>query len=190
MLPLGTTVPEFRLPDLDGRLVSSSDVAGAPALLVAFICPHCPFVRHIGHEFARMAREYQSRGLTVIAINSNDTVAYPQDDLNGMRNEAQSTGYAFPYLFDESQDVARAFHAACTPDLFLFDGGGKLAYRGQFDDSRPRTAIPVTGRDLRAAVDALLAGQPAPAVQTPSVGCNIKWKAGREPAYHTRGGAR
>src|SRR5436190_14651489 len=146
MLPLGTALPAFRLPDLDGRLVSSTDLAGAPALLVAFICPHCPFVRHIGHEFAWMAREYQPRGLTVVAINSNDIVAYPQDDPKGMRSEAQSTGYEFPYLFDESQAVAKAFHAACTPDLFLFDGGGRLAYRGQFDDSRPRTDIPVTGK--------------------------------------------
>ena len=179
MLPLGTVMPAFQLPDLDGRLVSSADLSGAPAMLVAFICPHCPFVRHIGHEFARIANEYQPRGLSVVAINSNDVVAYPQDDLNGMRSEAQVTGYTFPYLFDESQEVARAFHAACTPDLFLFDGAGRLAYRGQFDDSRPRTDVPVTGKDLRAAVDALLTGRAVPPDQKPSVGCNIKWKAGQ-----------
>jgi peroxiredoxin len=187
MLPLGTPLPSFTLPDLDGRMVSSRDFTGTP-LVVAFICPHCPFVRHIGDAFARLTSEYQARGVRVVAINSNDVVAFPQDDQAGMRNEARVTGYTFPYLFDESQEVAKAFDAACTPDLFLFDQGGRLAYRGQFDDSRPRTETPVTGADLRAAIDAVLAGQPAPQPQKPSIGCNIKWKAGSEPAYHARGG--
>jgi peroxiredoxin len=183
MLALGTPLPSFRLPDLDGHPVSPDDVRGAPALLVAFICHHCPFVRHIRFEFARFAREYQARGLAVIAINSNDVDEFPQDGPEGMRQEARDAGYTFPYLFDESQDVAKAFRAACTPDLFLFDAARTLVYRGQFDGSRPRTTVPVTGHDLRAACDALLDGRPVSPTQTPSVGCNIKWKAGNEPSY-------
>jgi peroxiredoxin len=183
MLALGTPLPSFRLPDPDGRVVSPDDVRDAPALLVAFICHHCPFVRHIRSEFARFAREYQPRGLAVIAINSNDIDEFPDDGPEGMRQEARDAGYVFPYLFDESQQVARAFRAACTPDLFLFDAARALVYRGQFDGSRPRNAVPVTGGDLRAASDAVLAGRPVPSTQTPSVGCNIKWKPGREPNY-------
>jgi peroxiredoxin len=181
MLALGTPLPAFRLPDFDGRLVSPDDVRDAPALLVAFICHHCPFVRHIRHEFARMTRDYQARGLAVIAINSNDIEEFPEDGPEGMRQEAREAGYAFPYLFDESQEVARAFRAACTPDLFLFDAARTLVYRGQFDGSRPRNAVAVTGIDLRAACDAVLDGRPVPATQTPSIGCNIKWKPGNEP---------
>jgi peroxiredoxin len=183
MLALGTPLPSFRLPDLDGRLVSPDDVREAPALLVAFICHHCPFVRHIRSEFARFAREYQTRDLAVIAINSNDVDEFPEDGLDGMRQEARQAGYAFPYLFDETQQVAQAFRAACTPDLFLFDAGRTLVYRGQFDASRPRNTVPVTGADLRAACDALLTGGVVPSTQTPSVGCNIKWKPGNEPNY-------
>jgi peroxiredoxin len=183
MLALGTALPAFRLPDLDGRLVSPDDVRDAPALLIAFICPHCPFVRHIRHEFARVAREYQARSVAVIAINSNDIEEFPEDGPDGMRQEARETGYTFPYLFDESQEVAKAFRAACTPDLFLFDTSRTLVYRGQFDNSRPRNTVAVSGSDLRAACDALLEGRQVPAVQTPSIGCNIKWKPGNEPDY-------
>ena len=155
----------------------------APALLIAFICHHCPFVRHIRHEFARVCREYQERGLAVIAINSNDVSEFPEDGPDGMRQEAHDAGYTFPYLFDETQDVAKAFRAACTPDLFLFDAARTLVYRGQFDDSRPRNTVPVTGQDLRAACDALLEGRALPPTQKPSIGCNIKWKHGNEPDY-------
>jgi peroxiredoxin len=183
MLALGTALPSFRLPDFDGHIVSPDDVCEAPALLVAFICRHCPFVRHIRSEFARFAREYQARGLAVIAINSNDVDEYPEDGPDGMREEARDAGYTFPYLFDESQEIAKSFRAACTPDLFLFDAARTLVYRGQFDGSRPRNTVPITGFDLRAASDALLDGRPLPAVQTPSVGCNIKWKPGNEPHY-------
>jgi peroxiredoxin len=183
MLPLGTRLPRFRLPDLDGRFVSPDDVRDSQALLIAFICHHCPFVRHIRQEFARVCREYQSRGVAVIAINSNDIVEFPEDGPDGMRQEARDAGYSFPYLFDESQDVAKAFRAACTPDLFLFDAARTLVYRGQFDGSRPRNAVPVSGQDLRAACDALLEGRDLPATQTPSIGCNIKWKHGNEPDY-------
>ena len=183
MLALGTTAPAFRLPDYDGRWHSLEDFAAQPALLVAFICSHCPFVRHLRKEFAAFAREYAARGLAVVAINSNDVVAYPQDGPDAMRAEAAELGYGFPYLLDESQDVAKAYQAACTPDFFLFDASRKLVYRGQFDDSRPGTERPVTGADLRAAVDALLAGRPPVAEQRPSLGCNIKWRRGQEPAY-------
>ena len=183
MLPLGTPLPWFRLPDFDGRFVSPDDVRDSPALLVAFICHHCPFVRHIRQEFARFCREYQGRGLAVIAINSNDIIEFPEDGPDGMRQEARDAGYSFPYVFDESQDVAKAFRAACTPDLFLFDASRTLVYRGQFDGSRPRNAVPVDGRDLRAACDALLEGRSVPPTPTPSVGCNIKWRRGHEPNY-------
>jgi peroxiredoxin len=183
MLALGTPLPSFVLPDFDGRSVSSTDFDRAPALLVAFICQHCPFVRHIRSEFARFASEYQARGLAIVAINSNDIVAFPQDSPDGMREEARRAGYVFPYLFDESQAVAKLFKAACTPDLFLFDSTRRLVYRGQFDDSRPRTSTPITGRDLRAAVDAVLASHQVSEIQRPSIGCNIKWKRGNEPGY-------
>jgi thiol-disulfide isomerase/thioredoxin len=183
MLPLGTLLPAFALPDFDGRTVSTAQYEHARALLVAFICQHCPFVRHIRSEFARFAREYQPRGLVLLAVNSNDIGAFPEDGPEGMRQEAQSFDYVFPYLFDESQDVAKTFRAACTPDLFLFDTSRRLVYRGQFDDSRPRTATPITGRDIRAAVDAVLESHDVSPVQRPSIGCNIKWKPGNEPDY-------
>jgi peroxiredoxin len=176
MLPLGTLLPAFRLPNIDGRMVSSDDYQNAPALLVAFICPHCPFVKHMRQALARFAEDYQQRGLAIVAIMSNDTAAHPEDGPEGMSLEARQVGYTFPYVFDATQDVARAFQAACTPDLFLFDGSGALVYRGQFDDSRPGNNLPVTGADLRAAADAVLSGTPVPEPQRPSIGCNIKWR--------------
>ncbi|MFO7305593.1 MAG: thioredoxin family protein [Gammaproteobacteria bacterium] len=176
MMPLGTKAPAFRLPDYKGNIVSIDDFSASPALLVAFICNHCPYVKHIRHEFARFAREYQPRGLAVVAIASNDTETHPQDGPQGMAEEAESAGYTFPYLFDETQEVARAYQAACTPDFFLFDQERKLVYRGQFDASRPGNNVPVTGSDLRAACDAVLAGQPVTIEQRPSMGCSIKWK--------------
>ena len=182
MLDLGTVLPPFRLRDLDGKAVTSHDFSSAKGVLVAFLCPHCPFVRHIRTEFAQLAADAQRRGLAVIAVNSNDVTAFPEDGPEGMRAEVKEAGYTFPYLFDESQDVAKAFHAACTPDLFLFDGRSRLVYRGQFDDSRPKSDIPVTGKDLKAAIDAVLDGTPMP-VQRPSLGCNIKWLKGNEPEY-------
>jgi thiol-disulfide isomerase/thioredoxin len=183
MLALGTSLPAFALADFNGQIVSSAQFDQSPALLVAFICQHCPFVRHIRSEFSRFAREYQSRGLAIVAINSNDIDAFPQDGPDGMREESRSAGYVFPYLFDESQAVAKLYRAACTPDLFLFDASRRLVYRGQFDDSRPRAATPITGRDIRAAADAVLESRPIPAAQRPSIGCNIKWKPGNEPEY-------
>lgn len=186
MLDLGTQAPAFTLPDFDGHLHSLDDFAAAPALLVAFICSHCPFVKHIREEFARMVREYQPRGLVVVAINSNDLAAYPQDGPDGMRDEARTLGYSFPYLVDATQAVAQAYRAACTPDFFLFDAARRLAYRGQFDASRPATDVPVTGVDLRVAIDEVLAGRSPRLEQRPSLGCNIKWKPGNEPAYYAR----
>ena len=182
MLDLGTTLPAFRLPDFNGRLVSNADCKGA-GLLVAFICSHCPFVKHIRQEFARFAKEYEAKGLSVVAIASNDVKASPQDGPEGMKQEAAEAGYTFPYLFDETQQTARAFHAACTPDFFLFDRHRRLAYRGEFDDSRPGNNVPVTGAELRAAADTVLAGKSVPAAQKPSLGCNIKWRPGNEPEY-------
>ena len=184
MLALGTSAPDFDLPDFDGSRHALGDFAAAPALLVAFICEHCPFVRHIRGEFAKFACEYASRGLAVVAINSNDLVAYPQDGPDAMRREAVELGYVFPYLVDGTQQVAQAYRAACTPDFFLFDAGRRLVYRGQFDDSRPGNGRPVTGADLRAAVDATLAGQAPSPEQVPSLGCNIKWRKGNEPAWY------
>jgi peroxiredoxin len=183
MLALGTAAPGFRLPDFDGHTYALEDFGAAPALLVAFICNHCPFVRHIRTEFAGFARECAPRGLAVVAINSNDLDAYPQDGPDAMRQEVAELGYGFPYLLDESQAVAKAYRAACTPDFFLFDAKRRLVYRGQFDGSRPGNGTPVTGADLRAAVDAALAGRNPAADQFPSVGCNIKWRKGNEPDY-------
>ena len=185
MLPLGTRLPSFSLPDFDGRVVSTDDFHDAPALLVAFICGHCPFVTHIRSGFAQFAREYQARGLAIVGVNSNDIDAFPEDGPDGMRDEATGAGYVFPYLFDETQEVAKRFRAACTPDLYLFDKARLLVYRGRFDDSRPRTnpPMPVTGRDIRAAVDAVLSGTAVPQEQKGSVGCNIKWKRGNAPDY-------
>jgi peroxiredoxin len=183
MLPLGTEAPDFRLPDFAGQMHALADFRDRSALLVAFICGHCPFVRHIRGEFARYAREYRERGLAVVAINSNDLAAYPQDGPDGMRAEAAELGYDFPYLLDETQAVAKGYRAACTPDFFLFDADRRLVYRGQFDSSRPGNGQAVTGADLRAATTAVLEGRPPRAQQVPSIGCNIKWKPGNEPDY-------
>ena len=183
MLALGTRAPDFSLPDHDGKRHAMQDFAAAPALLVAFICSHCPFVRHVRAEFAAFARDYRARGLAVVAINSNDLVAYPQDGPDAMRAEAAELGYEFPYLVDATQEVAKAYRAACTPDFFLFDAQRRLVYRGQFDDSRPGNGRPVTGADLRTAVDQTLAGRAPGPDQLPSLGCNIKWRPGNEPDY-------
>ncbi len=185
MLPLGTIAPGFQLPDTNGKVVSLSHFNGAPATLVMFICNHCPYVIHIREQLAKLGREYQEKGAAVVAINSNDAKNYPADSPEKMKEETANAGYTFPYLFDETQEVAKAYRAACTPDFFVFNKELKLVYRGQLDDSRPRVAnpLPVTGRDLRAALDAVLAGQEVPANQTPSMGCNIKWKHGNQPEY-------
>ena len=184
MLPLGTPAPNFSLPNIDGRTVSLADFKDAKALLVVFMCNHCPFVKHVAPELARLAKENQPRGLAVVGINANDVVAHPDDAPAKMVEEAKSRGYTFPYLYDESQAVAKAYRAACTPDFFLFDKSKRLAYRGQLDASRPDSGIPVTGADLRAAIDAVLGGKAPSADQKPSIGCNIKWKAGNEPDYY------
>lgn len=184
MLPLGTPAPDFSLTNIDGKTVARDDFAAAPGLLVVFMCNHCPFVIHLAAGLAEFAREYQARGLAIVGVNSNDTAKHPDDSPDKMITEARSRGYTFPYLFDPTQQVAKAYRAACTPDFFLFDGDRKLAYRGQFDSSRPDSGVPVTGADLRAACDAVLAGAPCPADQRPSLGCNIKWKPGNEPDYY------
>lgn len=183
MAPIGMKAPYFKLPDTAGKLVSIEDFKSAPALLAAFICNHCPFVKHIRGHFAQLAREYQKRGVAVVAISSNDVQAYPDDDPKEMAEESRSVGYTFPYLFDESQEVAKAYRAACTPDFYVFDKARRLVYRGQMDDSRPGNDRPITGSDLRAALDAVLAGRAVAADQKPSIGCNIKWKEGNEPEY-------
>lgn len=183
MLPLGTPAPAFSLPEpATGKTVSLDDFQGAPALLVMVICNHCPFVKHIRAELARFGRDYQAKGLAMVAISANDVANHPDDSPTKIAEEAKT--YPFPYLYDESQAVAKAYRAACTPDFFLFDADRKLVYRGQFDGSRPGNSIPVTGADLRAAVDAVLAGQSVAVEQKPSIGCNIKWKAGNEPDYY------
>lgn len=181
MLPLGTHAPDFRLPDTDGKLVSRDDFRGRRAFLVMFICNHCPFVKHVAPELAQLARDYLAKGVGVVAINANDAQAYPEDAPLKMREEKRLRGYDFPYLFDEAQTVAAAYQAACTPDFYVFDDKFTLAYRGQLDASRPGNSIPVTGQDLRAALDALLAGHRPVPEQTPSIGCNIKWRGGKQP---------
>jgi len=187
MPDLGAPAHPFALPDaVSGRIVSLDSLpAGAP-LLIMFICNHCPFVKHIASELARIGREYQPRGLAVVAINANDIAGYPDDSPARMKEEAAARGYTFCYLFDETQQVAKAYRAACTPDFFLYDARRRLVYRGQLDASRPGNGIPVTGADLRAAVEAVLAGRNPPQQQTPSIGCNIKWKPGNEPDYDTQ----
>ncbi len=181
MLELGTRAPAFTLPDPNGAMHSLRD--GAPATLVMFICNHCPFVKHIRTELARLGTDYGARGVAIYAINSNDVTTHPGDHPDRMKEEAEAWGYTFPYLFDESQDVAKAYRAACTPDFFVFDAEHKLVYRGQLDDSRPSNNVTVDGRDLRAALDAVLGSVSPAAEQKPSIGCNIKWKAGNEPDY-------
>ena len=181
MLKLGTPAPLFALPDPDGRVYELH--AGAPATLIMFICNHCPFVKHIRKELARLGNDYQPQGVRIYAINSNDVATHPGDSPQNMKSEAATWGYTFPYLFDEDQAIARAYDAACTPDFFLFDSGLTLVYRGQLDASRPSNALPVDGKDLRAALDAVLAGTAPAADQIPSIGCNIKWQPGNEPDY-------
>jgi peroxiredoxin len=183
MLELGTEAPDFDLADPTGARTKLADQRGAPALLVAFLCNHCPYVKHLGRELGLLTQRWAARGVAVVGINSNDVDAYPDDAPDRMLATARQYGWDFPYLVDDTQAVAQAYRAACTPDFFLFDGDGRLAYRGQFDDSRPRNDRPITGADLDAAVKAVLAGEPASADQWPSMGCSIKWKAGNEPDY-------
>jgi peroxiredoxin len=184
MLPLGTPIPSFSLPDaVSGRLVSSSDFAGQP-LLVMFICNSCPFVVHLRDELTRLVASYLPRGIAVVGINANSRESHPQDGPAHMKELAHQLDWRFPFLFDQSQETAKAFRAACTPDFFVFAKSHKLAYRGQFDDSRPANGKPVTGADLRAALDAVLSGQAPMAQQKPSIGCNIKWTPGNEPPYY------
>jgi peroxiredoxin len=186
MLPLGTLAPAFALPDTEGRTVRLEDFAGKPALLVMFICNHCPYVQHVREEIARVGKEYSARGVGIVAIASNSVAEYPEDGPGPMKEEKTRMGYVFPYLFDESQAVAKAYQAACTPDFYVFDQSRKLVYRGQLDNSRPGNNVPVTGKDLRAALDAVLAGRPVPAQQKPSIGCNIKWRPGNAPGYFSK----
>jgi peroxiredoxin len=183
MLPLGTAAPDFELPDTNGKLVSLEDFKSASALLVVFMCNHCPYVIHIRAGLARLALDYSSRGVAIVGINANDVKNYPADSPAKMKDEVAVAGYTFPYLYDESQAVAKSYRAACTPDFFLFDRGRRLVYRGQFDASRPGNGMPVTGKDVRAALDAVLAGRSTSEFQVPSMGCNIKWKSGNAPDY-------
>lgn len=188
MLPLGTEAPNFQLPDCSGRLVARDDFRGQRGLLVVFMCNHCPYVKHVAPELAKLADEYMARGIAVVGISSNDVASHPEDAPEQMQQEASAQGYHFPYLYDESQQVARDYRAACTPDFFLFDGDFKLVYRGQMDDTRPKQGTVPNGSDLRRALDALLGQQPIPEPQKPSIGCNIKWKSGAEPEYFNPAG--
>jgi peroxiredoxin len=186
MRSLGTRAPAFTLPDTNGKMVSLKDFEGAPALLVVFMCNHCPYVKHIRGHLSELVKEYQKKGVVTVAINSNDVTGFPEDSPDRMARAVKEFGYTFPYLYDESQETAKAYRAACTPDFFLFDKERTLVYRGQMDASRPGNDVPLTGKDLRAALDATLAGKPASAEQRPSIGCNIKWKPGNEPDYFTK----
>jgi peroxiredoxin len=183
MLPLGTKAPEFALPDTQGNIVSPADFDDAKALVVIFMCNHCPFVKHVVDDLVALVKEYQGKGVAFVGINSNDVENYAEDRPEKMAQLAKQKDFTFPYLYDATQGVAKSYHAACTPDFFVFDGDRQLVYRGQMDDSRPGSDAPVTGADLRAALDAVLAGQPVPEQQKPSMGCNIKWRAGNEPDY-------
>jgi len=187
MLDLGTTAPEFTLPDvISGKTMTLRDFADRKALLVMFICRHCPFVKHIEQELARMGRDYANRDVAMVAISANDAAEYPGDAPESLKEMAEQLGFSFPFLYDESQSAAKAYSAACTPDFFLFDQSRKLVYRGQLDDSRPESEIPVTGKDLRAAIDAVLSDEAVNSDQRASIGCNIKWKSGNEPGYFTK----
>lgn len=183
MLPLGTQAPSFSLVGTDGRKISLDHFSSDKALVVVFLCNHCPYVKHIAPELTKLSAEYMAKGVGFVGINSNDTEKYPEDSLEKMVEEARSRGYAFPYLLDADQSVAQAYQAACTPDIFVFDADRRLVYRGQIDDSRPKNDKPLNGADLRAALDAILDGRPIPEPQKPSIGCNIKWKEGNEPDY-------
>ncbi|HKJ67326.1 MAG TPA: thioredoxin family protein [bacterium] len=182
MLKIGTRMPAFELPDYDGKLLSSDEYEDQPVLVI-FLCNHCPYVRHIIDKLSERVREYQENGIAVVGISANDIEQYPEDAPDKMKEFADKHDFTFPYLFDKSQEVAQEYQAACTPDFFLFDDAHRLYYRGQFDDSRPKTDVPVTGEDLDSAAESLLAGNPIPQQQKPSVGCNIKWKPGNEPDY-------
>jgi peroxiredoxin len=185
MLPLGTQAPAFHLPDVvSGQTITLDTFAGKKALLVMFICQHCPFVKHIQTELAQIGKDYVSQEVGIVAISANDAIQYPDDSPSSLKAMAQQLGFTFPLCYDESQETAKAYTAACTPDFFLFDAHQHLAYRGQLDDSRPGNSQPVTGQDLRAALDALLANQPINPDQKPSIGCNIKWKSGNAPSYY------
>ncbi|MCG5529949.1 thioredoxin family protein [Halorhodospira halochloris] len=183
MMDLGSPAPDFALPDTDGKLVQLADLGGKNGLLVAFICNHCPFVKHLRDELARLGHECQEKGVAMVAISSNNPQTHPDDSPQKMAEEKAAAGYPFAYLFDEEQSVAKDFRAACTPDFFLFDSELKLYYRGRFDDSTPKNGRPITGHDLRSALDSLLNGEQPPQPQYPSIGCNIKWKPGNEPDY-------
>ncbi len=183
MLELGTQAPHFSLPSTTGATVSLTDYPDAKGYLIIFMCNHCPYVKHIRAELARIGKDYIPKGLAMFGISSNDAENYPDDSFEKMKEEIAIAGYTFPYLYDESQSVAKAYRAACTPDIFLFDGDAKLIYRGQFDESRPSNGKPVTGKDLRDAIKAVISGNPVSKTQIPSLGCNIKWKAGNEPNY-------
>lgn len=183
MLPLGTSAPDFSLPDITGKMVTLAGFKNAPALVVMFICNHCPYVKHLRGALAEFGKTWQAKGVAIVGISSNDAVHYPDDSPAMMASEAREAGYVFPYLYDESQAVAKAYQAACTPDFFLFDRDHRLAYRGQFDDSRPGNNLPITGSDLTSALEAVLTGKPVTTTQKPSIGCNIKWKPGNEPPY-------
>ena len=177
MNELGTVAPDFRLPDVvTGAMVSKDAVNGPKGMLVMFICRHCPFVKHVQDELARIGRDYEGRGVGIVAISANDVTSHPEDSPTKLAYQARELDFTFPYLFDESQDVARAYDAQCTPDFFLYDAASKLVYRGQLDDSRPGNGIPVTGKDLRAALDAVIAGTPVSSEQRAGIGCNIKWR--------------
>ena len=183
MLPLGTEAEDFSLTNVDGQTLSFADVAGERGTVLMFICNHCPLVKHVANELAAIGYEYMPKGVGMVAINSNDVAAHPADSPEQMIHESEQRGYSFPYLFDETQEVAKTYGAACTPDFYIFDGNHKLVYRGQLDGSRPDSGVPVTGEDLRKAIDALLESRPLPQPQHPSIGCNIKWRPGNEPQY-------
>jgi len=184
MLALGTPAPNFKLPDVtSGNMVSLDDFKGKKALLVMFICRHCPYVQHVEEEIAKIGQDYQNKDIGIISISANDINLYPKDSPQSLREMAQELNFSFPYLYDKSQEIAKAYTAACTPDFFLFDSNKRLVYRGQLDDSRPGNNLPVTGRDLREAIDAVLENKPVDFNQKPSMGCNIKWKLGNEPSY-------
>ncbi len=189
MLPLGTQAPDFSLINIDGKTVSLSDFRDKKALVVIFMCNHCPYVKHVASELTRVSNDYMPKGVGFVGISSNDIVAHPDDSPEMMKLEAAKQGYAFPYLFDADQSVAVAYKAACTPDIFVFDSSHRLVYRGQLDDSRPKADKPLTGKDLRLALDRLLAGESVASEQRPSIGCNIKWKNGGEPEYFNPAGS-
>ncbi len=187
MLPLGTKAPDFSLPDVvSGTTISLSTFAEQRALLVMFICRHCPYVVHVREELARLGHDYAGQNIRIVAISANDTAAYPDDAPDQLKAMADELGFTFPFCYDESQETAKAYTAACTPDFFLFDNDRALVYRGQLDASRPKNGKPLNGKDLRAAIDAVLAGTPVSTTQQPSIGCNIKWKPSNEPAYYGR----